>query len=126
MPGTSDLSFPSEARISISHRTWEFVNPQDSSPLFNGRIPAEIRNVVFEFALAEFVAPALDRPSGMTSLPATTMRSWTMSPTWKVAQISRQVTGEYANMMSEHPTSRIVQHLQSRVSRPKPSSVSVR
>lgn len=48
----------------MSHRLdyWDFVNPQDSSPLFNGRIPAEIRTLVFEFALAEFVAPALDRP----------------------------------------------------------------
>ena len=48
----------------MSHRmaSWNFVDRQDSSPLFSGRIPAEIRNLIFEFALAEFTAPALDRP----------------------------------------------------------------
>ncbi|KAI3329795.1 hypothetical protein F4824DRAFT_372239 [Ustulina deusta] len=35
----------------------EEVNPQLSSPLYNGRIPAEIRNLIFEFALTEFPSP---------------------------------------------------------------------
>lgn len=48
----------------MSHRmaSWNSVDRQDSSPLFNGRIPAEIRNLIFEFALAEHIVPALDRP----------------------------------------------------------------
>lgn len=46
----------------MSHRidSWGNVNQQKSSPLFN-RIPPEIRNLIFKFALAEFTAPALDR-----------------------------------------------------------------
>ncbi|KAI0457724.1 hypothetical protein F5B21DRAFT_462891 [Xylaria acuta] len=31
----------------------ENVNPQLSSPLYNGRVPAEIRNLIFEFAVTE-------------------------------------------------------------------------
>jgi hypothetical protein len=31
----------------------EIVNPQQSSPLFNGRIPPEVRNRIFEFVLTE-------------------------------------------------------------------------
>lgn len=48
----------------MSHRmdSWDFVDQQDSSSLFNGRIPAEVRTLIFEFALAEFTVPALDRP----------------------------------------------------------------
>lgn len=42
--------------------SWDSVDQQDSSPLFNGRIPAEIRTLIFKFALAEFTAPAMDRP----------------------------------------------------------------
>ncbi|KAI3401324.1 hypothetical protein diail_11407 [Diaporthe ilicicola] len=55
---------PREARIPMSHRmeSWDFVHKQDSSPLFNGHIPAEIRTLIFEFALAESVVPAPDRP----------------------------------------------------------------
>ncbi|KAH6676619.1 hypothetical protein B0J14DRAFT_357904 [Halenospora varia] len=30
------------------------INPQDSSPLFNGRIPPEIRDAIFQYALAEY------------------------------------------------------------------------
>lgn len=47
----------------MSHRigSWGYVNQQKSSPLFN-RIPPELRNLIFDFALAEFTAPALDRP----------------------------------------------------------------
>lgn len=41
---------------------WDFVDQQDSSPLFNGRIPAEIRTLIFEFTLAGSTVPALDRP----------------------------------------------------------------
>ncbi|KAI0107526.1 hypothetical protein GGR51DRAFT_515879 [Nemania sp. FL0031] len=33
------------------------VNPQLASPLFNGRIPAEIRNLIFEYAVTEFPSP---------------------------------------------------------------------
>ncbi|KAI0535967.1 hypothetical protein GGR58DRAFT_477254 [Xylaria digitata] len=35
----------------------EDVNPQLSSPLYNGLIPAEIRNLIFEFAITEFPSP---------------------------------------------------------------------
>lgn len=42
--------------------SWDSVDQQDSSPLFNGRIPAEIRTLIFKFTLAEFTVPALDRP----------------------------------------------------------------
>ncbi|KAK5629921.1 hypothetical protein RRF57_005636 [Xylaria bambusicola] len=33
------------------------INPQLSSPLYNGRIPAEIRHLIFEFAVTEFPSP---------------------------------------------------------------------
>lgn len=48
----------------MSFRTdsWDSVDQQDSSPLFNGRIPAEIRTLIFKFTLAEFTVPAMDRP----------------------------------------------------------------
>lgn len=48
----------------MSHRmeSWDFVDQQGSSPLFNGRIPAEIRTLIFQFTLAESTVPALDRP----------------------------------------------------------------
>ncbi|KAJ0113941.1 hypothetical protein J7T55_010185 [Diaporthe amygdali] len=63
----SDAPAPSplrEARVPMSYRmdAWDFVDQQDSSPLFNGRIPAEIRTLIFEFTLAESTVPALDRP----------------------------------------------------------------
>lgn len=47
----------------MSHRigSWDHVNQQESSPFFN-RIPPELRDLIFKFALAEFTAPALDRP----------------------------------------------------------------
>ncbi|TGJ86667.1 hypothetical protein E0Z10_g2122 [Xylaria hypoxylon] len=35
----------------------EDVNPQLSSPLYNGLIPAEIRDLIFEFAMTEFPSP---------------------------------------------------------------------
>ncbi|KAI1172808.1 hypothetical protein F4777DRAFT_560223 [Nemania sp. FL0916] len=35
----------------------EEINPQLSSPLYNGRIPAEIRTLIFEFAVTEFPSP---------------------------------------------------------------------
>lgn len=41
--------------------SWDNVHQQKSSPLF-GVLPPELRNLVFEYALAEFTAPALDRP----------------------------------------------------------------
>lgn len=41
--------------------SWDNVNQQGSSPLFSV-LPPELRNLIFEFALAEFTAPALDRP----------------------------------------------------------------
>ncbi|KAI0523865.1 hypothetical protein F5B22DRAFT_421224 [Xylaria bambusicola] len=33
------------------------INPQLSSPFYNGRIPAEIRTLIFEFAVTEFPSP---------------------------------------------------------------------
>ncbi|KAI1324186.1 hypothetical protein F5Y16DRAFT_314769 [Xylariaceae sp. FL0255] len=32
----------------------QHINPQTASPLFNGRIPAEIRNQIYEYALTEY------------------------------------------------------------------------
>ncbi|KAL1845354.1 hypothetical protein Daus18300_014562 [Diaporthe australafricana] len=53
-------------RSPMSHRmeSWglDIVDQQGSSPLFNGRIPAEIRTLIFQFTLAESTVPALDRP----------------------------------------------------------------
>ncbi len=37
------------------------INPQLSSPLFNGRIPSEIRIQIFQFALAEYPSPDAER-----------------------------------------------------------------
>lgn len=37
------------------------INPQPSSPLFNGRIPSEIRTLIFQFALAEYPSPGAQR-----------------------------------------------------------------
>lgn len=48
--------------MSFRMDSWDSVDQQDSSPLFNGRIPAEIRTLIFKFTLAEFTVPALDRP----------------------------------------------------------------
>lgn len=42
--------------------SWDTVDPQNNSPLFNGHIPAEIRTLIFDFALTESVGPAWDRP----------------------------------------------------------------
>ncbi|KAJ6597202.1 hypothetical protein DFH09DRAFT_1133946 [Mycena vulgaris] len=39
------------------HELSLIVNPQDHSPLYNGRIPPEIRNAIFEFVLAEYTKP---------------------------------------------------------------------
>lgn len=40
-----------------SHLSTKEVDAQLSSPLYNGRIPAEIRNLIFEFAVTEFPSP---------------------------------------------------------------------
>lgn len=47
--------------MSFRMDSWDSVDQQNSSPLFS-RIPAEIRTLIFEFTLAEFTLPALDRP----------------------------------------------------------------
>ncbi|ROV94372.1 hypothetical protein VPNG_09391 [Cytospora leucostoma] len=54
---------PQEPRVPMAYRmdSWDFVDPQNSSPLFSGRIPSEIRSLIFEFALTESVGPARDR-----------------------------------------------------------------
>jgi len=38
------------------------INPQSSSPLYNGRIPPEIRDLIFAYALAEHVVPVHMNP----------------------------------------------------------------
>jgi len=38
------------------------INPQSSSPLYNGRIPPEIRDFIFAYALTEYVVPAHVNP----------------------------------------------------------------
>ncbi|KAI0146103.1 hypothetical protein GGR57DRAFT_292375 [Xylariaceae sp. FL1272] len=46
----------SSGTISLSERLETgAVDPQLSSPLFNGRIPAEIRTMIFEYAVTEFL-----------------------------------------------------------------------
>lgn len=47
--------------MSYRLHSWDFVDQQDSSPLFS-RIPAELRTLIFKFTLAEVTLPALDRP----------------------------------------------------------------
>ncbi|KAJ7444836.1 hypothetical protein FB451DRAFT_71482 [Mycena latifolia] len=41
------------------------VDPQDASPLYNGRIPPEIRNALFEAILAEYADPANTYPENL-------------------------------------------------------------
>ncbi|KAJ9136506.1 hypothetical protein NKR23_g9816 [Pleurostoma richardsiae] len=36
---------------------WKVIDPQLSSPLYNGRIPAEIRSLIFEYAVSESTIP---------------------------------------------------------------------
>ncbi|KAG8166652.1 hypothetical protein KVR01_002341 [Diaporthe batatas] len=63
MEGSSNPRPSSEDAVPMSHRidNWDTVNQQEPSPLFSV-LPAELRSLIFEFALAEFTAPALDRP----------------------------------------------------------------
>ncbi|KUI68844.1 hypothetical protein VM1G_04174 [Cytospora mali] len=55
---------PQQPRVPMVYRidTWTFINPQNSSPFFNGQIPAEIRSLIFEFALTPSLEPDWDRP----------------------------------------------------------------
>lgn len=55
-PGNMTLEEDSPRVIS----TWASPNPQLSSPLFSGRIPGEIRNLIFTLALAETTIPHPD------------------------------------------------------------------
>ncbi|KAK7748871.1 hypothetical protein SLS53_000895 [Cytospora paraplurivora] len=52
-----------EPRVPMAYRidSWDFVDPQIASPLFSGRIPSELRSLIFDFALTESVGPAWDR-----------------------------------------------------------------
>ncbi|KAI3323435.1 hypothetical protein HD806DRAFT_496618 [Xylariaceae sp. AK1471] len=50
--GSSDKWFNVRQRLETQE-----VNPQTSSPFYNGRIPPEIRNLIFKFAVAEFPSP---------------------------------------------------------------------
>lgn len=43
------------------HLESQEINPQLSSPLFNGRIPAEIRTQIFQFALMKYPSPDAHR-----------------------------------------------------------------
>jgi hypothetical protein len=42
------------------------VNPQEGSPLFNGRIPPEIRNEIFILALTEYTTSEYRKNTGYT------------------------------------------------------------
>lgn len=42
------------------------VNPQEGSPLFNGRIPPEIRNEIFILALTEYTTSEYPKNTGYT------------------------------------------------------------
>jgi hypothetical protein len=42
------------------------VNPQEESPLFNGRIPPEIRNEIFILALTEYTTSEYHKNTGYT------------------------------------------------------------
>ncbi|KAK0750948.1 hypothetical protein B0T18DRAFT_425670 [Schizothecium vesticola] len=51
LPGMGDMTLEENPPRIVS--TWDDPNPQLSSPLFDGRIPGEIRNLIFDLALTE-------------------------------------------------------------------------